>query len=467
MMWMAVLGYFAALLLIGLYARRCTTHSPEDYFLANRGFGPVVLFFTLTATNFSAFTFLGFAGKAYTDGLGQYGAMALGTSFMALMFFVLGRKIWERGKKYGYLTPGELVGGHYGSRGLQMLTTVVMSLFTIPYLAIQAIGAGYIIHLLFPSVGAELGAVVTMVVIAGYVLSGGMRASGWTDVFQGIVMVAAMVMAIAFIGHTLGGWSAATRAAFDAQPALFSRPGPQGYFTLKIWLSFFLLWVFCDPMFPHIFSRFYTAASPRSLQWSMILYPILISFFFLLPVLIGVWAHGAGLEVANPDHVLLLMVESFAPTPVFAFLMVGALAALMSTADSQLLTLSTMLTCDVVGKKVRYSQVITILLAVFAVAFVLVGYDPQTGIMGTLVDTTFSGLVVLAPAVIATLYWKQATKWGCIASILGGEAVVFLHYLAPFPTYGFLPAIIALGTAALLLVAGSLLSSFTGPSPAS
>jgi len=467
MIWTAVVGYFAALLLIGLYARRRTTRSPEDYFVANRDFGSLVLFFTMAATNFSAFTFLGFAGKAYTDGLGQYGVMALGTSFMALMFFILGSKIWQQGKKYGYLTPGELVGGRYHSRGLQVLTTGVMSLFTIPYLAVQAIGAGYIIHLLFPSVGAEAGAVATMVVIAGYVLTGGMRASGWTDVFQGVIMVAAMVAAIAFIGHALGGWSTASRAAFNAQPALFSLPGPHGYITIKIWLSFFLLWVFCDPMFPQVFSRFYTAKSPRSLQWSMVLYPLLISFFFLFPVLIGVWAHGTGLEVANPDHVLLLMVESFTPAPVFALLMVGALAALMSTADSQLLALSTMLTCDLAGKNVRYSQAVTVLLALFAVAFVLVGYDPQAGIMGTLVDTTFSGLVVLAPAVIATLYWRGATKWGCIASILGGEAVVFLHHLLSFPTYGFLPAVIALGTAALLLVAGSLASSFTGTSPAS
>ena len=71
--------------------------------------------------------------------------------------------------------------------------------------------------------------------------------------------------------------------------------------------------------------------------------------------------------------------------------------------------------------------------------------------MGTLVKTTFSGLVVLAPSVIATLYWKRATKEGCIASILGGEAIVFSYAFLPLPTFGLLPAIIALLASFILL----------------
>lgn len=104
-----LIAYFAILMLIAVIARRKTIDDPEDYFLANRKFASPILFFTLAATNFSAFTFLGFAGKAYTDGVGQYGVMALGTSFMAIMFYILGRKIWRIGKEKGYITPGELI----------------------------------------------------------------------------------------------------------------------------------------------------------------------------------------------------------------------------------------------------------------------------------------------------------------------------------------------------------------------
>lgn len=232
MIWLLLL-YFLILLLIGIYAHKKTKAMPEDYFLANRRFGPLILFFTLAATNFSAFTFLGFAGKAYTDGLGQYGIMALGTSFMAIMFYILGRKIWKIGREKGYITPGELIGGHYNSRGLQLLFALIMSLFTIPYLAIQAIGAGYILQIIFPSLSMKIGAVAVMAIICLYVLSGGMKASGWTDVFQGMVMIAAMILAFSFIAISLGGAEKATQSAFEVNASLFSRPGQMDILAWK------------------------------------------------------------------------------------------------------------------------------------------------------------------------------------------------------------------------------------------
>ncbi len=452
-----LLVYFAILMLIAFLAGRKTSNSPEDYFLANRKFTAPILFFTLAATNFSAFTFLGFAGKAYTDGMGQYGIMALGTSFMAIMFYVLGRKIWRIGREKGYITPGELIGGRYNSRGLQILFTLIMSIFTIPYLAIQAIGAGYIIQTIFPEISIKLGATIVMLIICLYVLLGGMKATGWTDVIQGILMVAAMIAAFALIANSLGGASHATLMAYEKNPSLLSRPGPNNYFTPQIWFSFLILWIFCDPMFPQIFTRFYTAKSEKSLKVATILYPILISFFFLLPVLIGVWAHGAGIETANPDSVLLIMVKKYTPPAIFSFVIVGALAALMSTADSQLLAVSTLLTCDLLGKKVERSKVITILLTIFAIAFALFGYNPKAGIMGTLVKTTFSGLVVLFPATLATLYWKKATKWGCVASIIGGETIVSIYALFNLPSFGFLPSIIALAASFIILILVSMI----------
>ena len=89
-----VIFYFIILILLGVFAHKRTKKTPEDYFIANRTFGPIILFFTLAATNFSAFTFLGFAGKAYSSGFGQYGIMGFGTAIMAIMFFIIGRKVW-------------------------------------------------------------------------------------------------------------------------------------------------------------------------------------------------------------------------------------------------------------------------------------------------------------------------------------------------------------------------------------
>mgnify|MGYP000250470217 CR=1 FL=1 len=156
-----VVVYFIVLLSLGIFAYKRTKKTPEDYFLASRSFGPVILLFTLAATNFSAFTFLGFAGNAYKTGFGQYGIMGFGTAIMAIMFYVIGRKVWKLGKEKSYITPPELIGDRFNSYSLRLLFMGVMVVFTIPYLAVQAIGAGIIIQNM-TNIGWQVGAIVTM-----------------------------------------------------------------------------------------------------------------------------------------------------------------------------------------------------------------------------------------------------------------------------------------------------------------
>ncbi len=461
-----VVIYFIFLIALGIFAHKRTKKTPEDYFLANRTFGPLILFFTLAATNFSAFTFLGFAGKAYSSGFGQYGIMGFGTAIMAIMFYIIGRKVWKLGRKKGYITPPELIGDRFNSVSLRLIFMFVMVIFTIPYLATQAIGAGLLINYMVPEITWQIGAIITMIVIMVYVLSGGMRGSGWTDVVQGLIMIIAMTLAVVFIAVELGGFEAANTATYAAKPELFTRPGGGDFFMPQMWFSFMLLWIFADPMFPQVFSRFYTAKDEKSLKRAMILYPVVVSFLFLFPVLIGVWAHGTGLEIAagSEDMVLPMMVATYTPSFVFAFVMVGALAALMSTADSQLLSLSTMLSRDIPVKKKRVSEILfgkilIIILSLFAILFVIGGYDPKVGIMGTLVSTTFSGLAVLCPTAIAALYWKRATKYGCIASIIVGEISVFLFQFELLLGYGFLSAIWGIAIAIIVLIIVSYLTT--------
>lgn len=462
----SILLFFSALLFLGFLAKRKSVDTAEDYFVAGRSFGPVILFFSLVATNFSAFTFLGFAGKSYTSGFGQYGIMAFGTGFMAISFYVIGRKVWYLGKTRGYLTPAELVGKQMNSRVLYLVFMGVLVIFTIPYLATQAIGAGFLIMQLTESVISwQVGAVGTMLVLMVYTFLGGMRGSGWTDVVQGILMIVALILSFVFVVRGMGGISAANAAAFTQAPELFSRPGLDGYFTMQIWFSFMILWLFADPLFPQLFSRFYTAKNEQSLKWTMLFYPITVLIVFFIPVVIGVWAHGAGIQIgpSETDMVLPLMVKLFAPSGVYLFVMIGALAALMSTADSQLLSLATMFSHDLPFKKrshdVKRGKFFIFLLVFSAILFILLGYDPSTGIMGTLVKSTFSGLAVLFPTVIAVLYWKKTTAFACLSSIILGELSIILFELQVLDSFGFLPAIWSVSIASIVLISVSLISA--------
>lgn len=453
-----MITYFIILIALGYFAHKKSKKTPEDYFLGNRTFGPIILFFTLAATNFSAFTFLGFAGNAYKTGFGQYGIMAFGTAITGLTFYIIGKKVWQLGKKYQYITPPEIIGDRMKSKSLRLIFMFVMVVFTIPYLAVQAIGSGLIIESV-TNLNWQIGAIITIFVITIYVLFGGMKASGWTDLMQGLIMISALILALVFIAINLGGFEQANINAFRANSDLFTRPGLSNFFIPQLWFSFMILWIFSNPMFPQIFSRFYTAKDEKSLKMSMILYPLVVSFLFLIPVLIGVWAHGTNLEI-NPgseDMVLPLMVQNFTPPIIYAFVMMGALAALMSTADSQLLSLSTMLSRDLPFLKKKISEInlakiLVLLLSTFAIIYVLAGYDPKVGIMGSLVNTTFSGLAVLFPTVLFVLYWDRTTKYGCIASIIIGEISVFLFQFNLLPSFGFLSAIFSVIIATLVLI---------------
>lgn len=177
-------GYFLTVLIIGFIARIHLKSLPESYFLADRKLGTLVLLGTMVSTNFSAFTVFGASGAGYLDGYAFFPIMGFGTGFMALTFWILGRKIWHRGLEKNLMTPPELIEDLYGNRFLSFLFALIMIIFTIPYLALQPMAAGYVLEEL---VGLPYlyGCVLITLIIMLYTLRGGLRAVAWTDLFQG------------------------------------------------------------------------------------------------------------------------------------------------------------------------------------------------------------------------------------------------------------------------------------------
>ncbi len=459
--------YLASLLGIGAYAWRRSKRTSEDYFVASRSIGPIVLFLSLAATNFSAFTFFGFAGAAYKFGLAYYGIMAFGTGFMALSFYFIGKKVWYLGKKHGYITPPELIGDRFKSDSLRTIFLAVMVVFTLPYLATQAIGGGIALNQLTDDeISYELGAVIVTVVVLLYVTIGGMRADAYTDVLQGVLMIVTMLAAVGIVSSGLGGFTTANERLATEWSDLVTRPGGADFFTPQIWISYMALWIMCDPMFPQLFQRFYSARDERSIKFSMVLYAPITAVLFLCPVLLGAWGRleFPDLIGKEPDNILPMMVDAFAPSWVLAIMLSGAFAALMSTADSQLLVMSSMLTRDVYRKWFKkdasqkhefiVGKLLVVVLALLGLGLALTSVET---LFETLTKTTFTGLAVLFPTVIAALYWKRATKWGCMASILAGELTYAGFYYGVIDgkyTYGFLQVVpvVIIAVAVLVLV---------------
>jgi len=427
--------YLCISIAIGFYGRS-NEDTAEDYFVASRKINPWVLFCTLAATNFSAFFFLGFAGASYRAGWGFYGIMAMGTSLVGLSILLLGIPIYRLGKEKGYMTPPALIAGETKSKYLGWIYGAVLVIFTLPYLATQPMGAGILLETLS---GGEIpyftGAFLLTCVMITYLIMGGMKSSAMTDVFQGILMFAILMVFVVgfFIHEDIGGFSEAGQSLWDNKPEKFVR---EGNFTWQIIFSYTILWPITVPMFPQLFSRFYIAEDDKAIRTAAWLYPTVVPVLFLFPVIIGVYGNivefDHNLTKTESDNILPLVLTEYAPLWAGAIVCVGAIAAFMSTADSQILAMSSIITKDGLPaiteiKEKHEKQIGRILIIILAIIGLVLAYDPPDTIF-SIVSQAFTGLAVLFPTTVAVLYWKRVRANSCIISILTGEIIVAWSY---------------------------------------
>ena len=461
-----LIGYILLTVGVGLFATKKPENTPEDYFLANRGLKTLMVFFTLIATNFSAFFFLGFAGEGYRVGYVYYGMMAFGTSFASLSFYLIGNKAWHWGKKKGYLTPIEMVGDLSQSPLLKIIYLVVMIGFIIPFLAVQPIGAGLILERLTQGqIPYIWGAGIMTLFIILYVWSGGMRSIARMDVKNGILMLIFMLSACVVIATDLGGISKVNKMLSEEVPGLFQRAGRNNFFTWKNWISYMLLWLTCLPMLPQLFMRFLMSSSLDTFKRSTVLYACIPPLLFILPVTIGVMGHMdfPTLEGKESDRILPMMLVAHAPDWFGALVLTGALAAFMSTMDSIVLAVGTIFTRDIylsyINRSANMSRQVFIgklSVLVLAVLSFLIAWQRPASIF-TIATMTFSGSAVLFPVTMAIFYLPRLSSGWYITSILIGEIIVigsFTGFIPPHFHFGFLPVFHALWVSGVLLLVG-------------
>jgi SSS family solute:Na+ symporter len=165
-------------------------------------------------------------------------------------------------------------------------------------------------------------------------------------------------------------------------------------------------------------------------------------------------------NLENTDNVFPLLLGQYTGTILSAVLLTGNIAALMSTMDSQLLTLTSMITIDffkIEKNEVLKERITTIALGGLALLIALIN-PPQT-ILGFLTRTSFNGYSVLAPAVIGGLYWKRANRYGAVLSIIIGEAMVFAYYLELIRTPGIHSVVPIMAVTAAVFIVTSFLTT--------
>jgi SSS family solute:Na+ symporter len=219
-------------------------------------------------------------------------------------------------------------------------------------------------------------------------------------------------------------------------------------------LTFAVSIAFGVAMFPQVNQRFFAASSETVLKRSFALWPVLVLLLFVPAFILGTWAAGLGLEanVQQGESILPVILAEYTPTWFAALVVAGAIAAMMSSSDSMLLSGSSYFTRDVYRPLVddavsptREDLLARVGVAVFAVAALVASVWAEAaafggGTVGSILvdigDLAFGGFAQMALPVVVALYWRGTTRWGMAAGLLVPQGVYVVFSFVPPVTAG-------------------------------
>ena len=441
--------YFVALIVIGIHFWRIKDRdSMEDYILGGRSFGPYVSAMSAQASDMSGWLLMGLPGSIVLAGLGQawIGIGLLIGSYTSWLF------VAKRLRKHSVvsnnaLTMPEFFSNRFNDKKgyLRIVCAIVILFFFTIYVGSGFQACGNVIQMLVPGDGYLWGVVVGGGVIILYTFLGGYRALCWTDFFQAILMVVVIVMVpLVIIGGT--GWDTITAGWDDIManqmPGYTSLFYNKGVAISAIVIISGLAWGLGYYGMPHIVVRYMSirkvseikVARRVSLIWGI----LALSFVCLIAIIAGVYLPKHGVDVFGGDfnselvfmetaRILFQEAAPFLLGVVFA----AILAAIMSTASSQLLVSASSITNDVLGKSERIhmsegnllwlARIIVVIISIIGIVLALFGSD---NIMG-MVEYAWAGFgSAFSPVMILALFWKRMNRQGALAAMITGFAVV-------------------------------------------
>lgn len=426
---MVIFAFFMAIpLIMGVVARKRSLPTTQDFFVQGRSMGSFAVFFTVAATWWSSFAFLGSNAYFYAKGPVYWTALAWNILF-GVLYYVVGKRVWFYGKKNNYITPSDFFRDTFNSKVLANLVAIVMLVFTLPYLQIQLTGGAYLIEVASGGfIPWKIGGLIFYAVIIIYVWSGGLRAVAWTDIFYGVLLFFGMIFAGFFIAGKVGGVEALFATLQKTAPESLTLPGPGGNAGPMLWVSMFIMVPVGAFMGPQLWTRMYAVKS-RNLFGLM---PFLLAFAALAYIgsmLVG--NTGIVLEpgLEKPDTVLPVMLFKYAPFALASFLCAAGAAAAMSTSNSQIHAMSAVYTVDIhqrLKPDMTQKQLVwvgRIAILVFALgAYFMSVFIP--GLLVTIGLVALSGTAQVIVPTVGALFWKRSSKAGAIAGLLVG--IIFL-----------------------------------------
>jgi SSS family solute:Na+ symporter len=466
-------AYAVVMLVIGWLAGRkqpAVRETARSYYLAGRGLGFVALFFTLYATQYSGNSIVGYAPEAYRSGFVWWQSVMFMTGVIAV-YLVFAPRLYVLAKKQSFVTPTDWVRHRFGSTPVSLLVVVLMLWGLANYLLEQLVAMGQgIAGLTGDTVPYQLGVIAFVLVMLVYSWMGGMRAVALTDVMQGIaLLVGIAVLLVGALYLIDGDVSGLTHHLITEEPEKIGvPPGEDG----MNWLSMMVLVGFGAAVYPHAIQRVYAARSERTLKRSLAIMawmPLVTTAVVFVVGIIGIQLYP-GLSEGESERLVGMIANDVAGINVFFYVLMillfgGVVAAIVSTADSALLSFSSVVSRDLYGRhfargapEARQVLVGKVAGIVLTAVLLVIAWNPPTTLYNIFV-LKFELIVQTAPAFLLGLYWRRlraaAVFWGMLAgAVLAGVwTVVDAEML-----YGIPGGLLGLALNLCICVAGSFLA---------
>ena len=477
------IAYFVILLGVALvFYFNGTNKNSEDFFLGGRSMGPWVTALSAQASDMSAWLLMGLPGSILAFGFGQMWigiGLAIGT---AANWILCAKRLRTFSKAANdsitlpqYLTNRFAV----DSRALQLVCALIFLFAYTIYVASALVAGTSVFTTLFPDISPKIAMFAFLLIIVAYTFFGGFAAVCWTDFFQGLLMMAALMLVpiVVYFGHselldptaletvyeyTDAATGAVTQCAFGG--GIFNASWQDIVSGLGWGLGYFGM--------PHILVRFMAIKSSDLIKKSRIIATVWVFVTLAAAVLVGmfgyIFLHSEGNEallekftaMGDNEKIFMFLSSSLLPGIIAGVILSAILAAIMSTADSQLLVTASAVTNDMfkLFKKNASDKLLMwisrIAVIVIAVIAYFIALDPDSSVMG-LVSYAWAGLgAAFGPAMILSLFWKRMTIHGAVGGIIAGGVSVIIWEAVPALSgtgiYSLFPAFIIAGVTVIV-----------------
>lgn len=465
--------YMAVMFGVGLHFYFRTTNI-SDFVLGGRSLGAVPSAISSVASDFSGWLLMGVPALAMTGGMNAFW-ICLG---LLLGTFANWSLVAPRLREESYALDDAVTVPTFLERKLQDPTNflrVVLALailfFFAFYTASGFVAGGKLFNILF-GMNYHVAITIGAVVVLSYTFLGGYLAVSWTDVIQGCLMVAALIFVPIAAIQVLGGWDSAMSSIRELSPHqfdFFTSPANSvkdgslhigagepitviGILSLMAWgLGYFGQ--------PHILARMMgidSVASVKRAKWVAVIWSLIAMGMAVLIGMVAV-AYFNGKPIADKEHAFIAMINGLTHPLVSGLLLAAIMAAIMSTADSQLLVASSALTSDLVRDRVSEKTSLMLgrlTVACIALIALFLAWDDKSNILD-IVSYAWAGLgASIGSVMLVSLRWPKTTWQGGIAGVLVGAFVtVGWNKLKGgwFDLYELLPAFV-LAVAAVVVV---------------